>query len=702
MPDSIRQAKLQLKHKIEPYLTSEQVDWVMSAADFADVAHEGVIRKSGEPYILHPIAVTEILADMRLDHETLMASLMHDVIEDTPVTKEEMSEKYGKVVAELVDGVTKMSQSSDKQYNKAASFRKILQATLQDPRVIMIKLADRYHNMSTLDSLRPDKRARIAQETFDIFVPMARLVGMNDIGDQLELLCYQNLDLDVYNNVQDALLEAKPERCQYQKVWEVALQELFLLLGITAHLEKKDNKVELFRRFMRGKISLYELTHSHSFLVILPTIAACDTLVDYLKEHFEVLHYADNIRHPLPGGNQSLNIKLQGEKTILTLTIQTQLMNKASQLGVVLGENAPQTCRTAIQASMQNLNTLLDVECAKTTFDDLLDYLHQDKIWVYTPRGDVHELPKGATAVDFAYAVSTFLGDHTVGVKIDGEAKPLSTPLIQGQVIEIIKDVLATPNPDWLSFVNTQKARRAIQDILKDQDIEEQRLTGAQALNRALKLFNRSVDDLTDADWLDLLQWQHVEHKDRLFEKIAVGNLLPQLVANHLFAGEQQKDTKESDRLIQGTEGVDVKYAQCCNPILGDIIQGHLTRRGLIIHRVKCASLQHERSLNPENIMPLQWNDDIDDVNFTVYLSIHAQLNDEQISEMIYHCRKQQVGVEGVYPQEDKTYVHLVVHHRNHLAQVMRDLRSLFAFPQITRLKMPVVNPNKTCNETTT
>ncbi|MDO4223153.1 MAG: HD domain-containing protein, partial [Acinetobacter sp.] len=622
MPDSIRQAKLQLKSIIEPYLKPEQVALVMDAADYADVAHEGVTRKSGEPYILHPIAVTCILAEMKLDHETLMAALMHDVIEDTPVTKEQMSDKYGKVVAELVDGVTKMSQSSDKQYNKAASFRKILQATLQDPRVIMIKLSDRYHNMTTLESLRPDKRARIAQETFDIFVPMARIVGMNDIADQLELLCYQNLDLELYNNVQDALLAAKPERCQYQKIWEQHLYQLFEQFEFKdAHLEKKDNKVELLRRFMKGKISLDELTHSHSFAAILPSIAACDSVVEHLKANFETLYYADNIRSPLPGGNQSLKIKLKGEKTFLTLSLQTPLMHDASQLGVVLGENAPQACRSAIQASMQNLNTLLDVECAKTTFNDLLDYLHQDKIWVYTPQGHVHELPKGATAVDFAYAVSTFLGDHTVGVKIDGEVKPLSTPLLQGQVIEIIKDVLATPNPDWLSFINTQKARRAIQNILKEQDVEEQRLIGEQALNRALKLFNRSVQDLTDSDWQDLLQWQHVKNKDDLFEHIAIGDLLPQLVANHLFAREQheQHEQRASDRLIQGTDGVDVKYAQCCNPIQGDIIQGHLTRRGLIVHRVKCHNLQHERTQNPENIMPLHWNNDVDTVNFTAY-----------------------------------------------------------------------------------
>ena len=219
-------------------------------------------------------------------------------------------------------------------------------------------------------------------------------------------------------------------------------------------------------------------------------------------------------------------MRLKGEKTTLSLTIQTELMRKAARFGVVLGENAPQACRSAIQASMQNLNVLVDGECAKTTFSDLLDYLHQEKIWVYTPHGNLHELPQGATAVDFAYSASLFLGNHAVGAKVNGETKPLSTPLISGQVIEIITDVLATPNPDWLSFINTQKARRALQNILRDQDIEEQQLVGQQALNRALKLFNRSVKDLTEADWVDILQWRHIESKAQLFEQVAVGDLL--------------------------------------------------------------------------------------------------------------------------------------------------------------------------------
>ncbi|WP_297423505.1 HD domain-containing protein [uncultured Acinetobacter sp.] len=687
----VNQAKQQLKTIIDAYLSERDVERVLEACDYADMAHDGVTRKSGEPYILHPIAVSCILAHMRLDAETLMAALLHDVIEDTEFTKEDITSKFSRTVAELVDGVTKLSHSSDKEFNKAASFRKILQATLQDPRVIIIKLSDRYHNMTTLDALRPDKRARIAQETFDVFVPMARIVGMNEMADNLEHLCYQNLDLDMYNNVQEALLQTKPKRCEYQAIWENKLTALLQENALQGRIKKKNNNIELLRHFVKNDINLQELTHSHAFEIILQSIADCDRLAEMLRDNFQVLSYADHIRRPLPGGNQSLMLRLKGEKTTLSLTIQTELMRKAARFGVVLGENAPQACRSAIQASMQNLNVLVDGDCAKTTFNELLDYLHQEKIWVYTPQGHLHELPQGATVVDFAYSASLFLGNHAVGAKIDGETKSLSTALSNGQVIEVITDVLASPNPDWLSFINTQKARRALQNMLRDQDIEDQRLVGQQALDRALKLFNRSSKDLAQEDWTDLLQWRHLESKDRLFEQIAVGDLLPQLVANHLFS--QDHHSEESERLIQGTEGVDVKYAHCCNPVLGDPIQGHLSRRGLIVHRARCRNLLHEQHLHPENIMPLNWNnkhDVVEDVSFTAYLAIDLSLNDEQISDLIYQCRKAHTGVEMVRPHEGKTYVNIVVNNRQHIAKIIRDLRMQFGFPRIGRLFQPL------------
>lgn len=689
--EEVSQAKQQLKEIIDVYLNQYDTEQILAACDFADLAHDGVTRKSGEPYILHPIAVCCILANMRLDSETLMASLLHDVIEDTHFTKKDITEHFSKTVAELVDGVTKLTHSSDKEFNKAASFRKIIQATLQDPRVIIIKLADRYHNMTTLGALRPDKRARIAQETFDVFVPIARIVGMNEIADHLEHLCYQNLDLDTFEQIQRTLEKTRPQRCEYQKTWEENLHQLLNHHQISGQINKKNNNIELLRHFFKNDINLEELTRSHTFEITLASIADCDRLTDILSENFTVVHFEDHIRKPLPGGNQSLIMKLKGEKTTLSLTIQTELMQKAARFGVILGENAPQACRSAIQASMQNLNTLIDTDCAKTTFNYLLDYLHQEKIWVYTPHGQLHELPQGATIVDFAYSASLFLGNHAIGAKVDNEIKPLSTPLVSGQVVEVITDVLATPNPDWLSFVNTQKARRAIQNILREQSPEEQRVLGKQALARAFKLFNKSTDDISHTQWQSLLEWRHIKTPDALYEQIAVGDLLPQLVANHLFSDEI-KNHADALRLIQGTEGVDVKYARCCNPVLGDPIQGHLSRRGLIVHRARCYNLLHEQNLHPESIMQLHWNSEKSaDINFSAFLCIHLKMNDEQVSELIYQCRKSQIGVEFVHTQDKKTYVNIVVHNRQEIAHVIRDLRIHFGFPRILRQDTPIM-----------
>lgn len=695
--DDVRHAQQQLATILSHYLAAETIQQILAACEFADAAHNGVVRKSGEPYILHPIAVACILGNMQLDADSIMAALLHDVIEDTDISKEEIASTFGETVAELVDGVTKLTISKDKQDNKAASFRKILLATLHDPRVIIIKLADRLHNMSTLDALIPSKRERIAQETYDIFVPMARLVGMNDIADRLELLCYENLDPVLYSRISTALQNTRTQRETYKKIWAERLSNTISALGLHGTLQEKDNNIQLFQRFLKNKSDLNSLIHTHAFDIVLDSVAACDQLSQYLQQHYHVLYRADHIRKPLPGGNQALVLSLRGEVTTLDLTMQTPRMREAARLGVVLGESAPQASRSAIQASLHNLSELIDRDCAKTTLNALLDYLHREKILVSTPDGDLHELPKGATAVDFAYAASLFLGNHAIGAKIDGIIRPLCTPLNSGQVVEIITDVLATPNPDWLSFVNTQKARRSIQHVLRDQDIDDQRMVGQQALNRALRLYNHSLSDLSLNDWKNILEWRHIGSREALFEQIALGDLLPQLVASRLYSDDasQHKLFDDSDHLIRGTDGIDVKYANCCTPILGDPIQGHLTRRGLIVHRARCNNIQHEQQLHPEDIIRLQWqNQQEDDPRFSVYLSIDKKFDDEQTTEVIYTIRQLNAGVEQLSQHDDKTCLSIIVRDRDHLARVIRELRMLLDFPSVTRLPNNMFNSN--------
>ena len=686
--DVIRHAQQALATITATYLPADCTQRITAACDFANQAHEGVVRKSGEPYIIHPIEVACILGEMRLDADSLMSALLHDVIEDTDISKDEISTLFGVTVAELVDGVTKLTLSKDKQHNKAASFRKILLATLHDPRVIIIKLADRLHNMSTLDALRPEKRYRIAKETYDIFLPIARLVGINGIADQLELLCYENLDPALFNRIQTALQSTRTQRSTSQKIWLERLNKIIKTLGLQGCLEEKDNNIQLFQRFFKNKTDLNSLIHFHTFDIVLDTVAACDQLSDYLKQNFHVLTLEDHIRNPLPGGHQALNISLRGEVTTLDLSLQTPRMREAARLGVVLGDAAPQASRSAIQASLANLSELIDRDCAKTTLTSLLDYLHREKILVSTPDGDIHELPRGATVVDFAYAASLFLGNHAIGAKIDGDTKPLSTLLTSGQVVEVITDVLATPNPEWLSFVNTQKARRSIQTILRDQDIDEQRMVGQQALSRALKLYNYTVADLSLQHWEDLLNWRHIQSKEQLFEQIALGDLLPQLVASRLFADQNPQLDLNSKQLIRGTDGIEVRYANCCTPLLDDPIKGHLTRRGLIVHRARCSNLLHEGQQHPENIIPLSWQQNVDEeARFPAYLLIDKKLDAEQTTELIYTIRQFQAGLEQLSTDEHKTYLSLIVRDRDHLAKLLRELRILLDFPSISRLR---------------
>jgi len=680
-----------LRATIEEYLSEVQVDQVMAACAFAELAHLGVVRKSGEPYIVHPIAVAEILGHMRLDTESLIAALLHDVIEDTDISKEEIIQRFGETVADLVDGLTKLTVSNNKNDNKAATLRKILIATLNDPRVIVIKLADRLHNMSTLFALKPNRRQEIASETLSIFVPIARLVGVNELADQLELYCYQNLEPELFIRLNLELERHQADRIQARQHWANEIERFIKNQNLHGQPVAIDNEIMLYQRFLNDHTDLHTLLHTHAYEIELETIAECDQLASVVRDHFIWSQLTDHIRNPLPGGNQALLLSLSDERGRLDITLRTRLMRETAQLGVVLGETALQSSRSAIQASLRNLGELIDKDCATNTFDALLDYLHREKISVYTKDGDLHELPQGATAVDFAYAASLYLGNHAIAARVDGVACPLATPLISGQKVEIVTDELATPNPDWLGFVNTRKARRAIQQVLKASDPTDRLALGQQALNRALQFYQLDVRDLSEQDWHDVLTWQKLKNKDQLFEKIAVGALLPQLVATRLLSQlSKLKSTStpssQSNNLIAGADGLDVRYAPCCVPILGDPIEGHLTRRGLVVHRTRCRNLIHELSRHPENVVHLRWQDSTDtDPRFPAHLKIDRALTDDESTELIYLVRRFQGGVERLESHEDSSNLSVLVRDRNHLARLIQEMRILLDFPSVTR-----------------
>jgi len=679
-----------LRAALSEYLLPSQIEQVMQACVFADMAHLGIMRKSGEPYIIHPIAVAEILAQMRLDTDSLKAALLHDVIEDTDVSKEEITTHFGQTVAEIVDGLTKLTVSNDKNDNRAATLRKILTATLHDPRVIVIKLADRLHNMSTLFALKPERRKAIASETLSIFVPMARLVGVNDLADKLELLCYENLEPELYKKLHDELVRTEDERLKAKMHWAGEIEHFILDHGLHGTPMVIHNDITLYQRFLNEHVDIPTLLNTHAYEIEMDTVAECDHLATVVREHFIWSQLTDHIRNPLPGGNQALLLSLSDERGRLDIILRTKLMRQTAQLGVVLGETAPQSSRSAIQASLRNLGELVDKDSAENTFNALLDYLHREKVLAYTPDGDLHELPQGATIVDFAYAASLYLGNHAIAAKMNGKTCPLATPLISGQTVEISTDDLATPNPDWLGFVNTAKARRAIQQALRSSDPTDRFTLGQQALDRALSRYHVDLQEISDVDWQDVLTWQVLKSKQQLFEKIAVGALLPQLVATRLMSHrpEVHRPAAEarSHNLIKGADGLDVRYAPCCIPILGDRIEGHLTRRGLVVHRRRCRNLIHELNHHPENVVRLSWQDTTEtDPRFPVHLKIDRVISDEESTHVIYLIRQFQGGVERLENHEDGTNISILVRDRNHLARLIQEMRILLDFPKVTR-----------------
>ena len=698
------------------YLSVDDRRDIIDACKFGDMAHIKDKRKSGEPYITHPIAVAEILAGFRLDRDTIIAAILHDTVEDTEITGKQIEQRYGKVVARLVDGVTKLKSSKhNKQQNKAATFHKILTATLLDPRVLIIKLSDRLHNMSTLDAVSSEKQRATAQETLDFYVPFARLMGLNDIADYIEVLCYRNLNSVMYNKFADKLLQHGLGR-NFQK--EAIYRYLVIVLNnleLNGQVKVLDNRVAMYRQFFRNRGEVNALLRHYSFEIVLDTIEACDKLAYYLIKKYQIedAHIQDNIRRPLPGGNQSLTLIYERDNDCIKATILTKKMQQAARLGVIGVEHASDISQSVIQASLRNMKDLVDSDAlnehdsdfsaAVTTINDLMDYLHSSKILCYSPQGRPYELPQGATALDFAYAVGPMVGNVAVGANIDDKPAKLGTVLKNGQSVEIEVDSHSEPKAEWLGFVVTNKAREEILRWFKDLSVSDKQRHGQEALDRALKTYQKSLEDLHECEWENLLEWRGLTEKSALFEQISSGTLLPQLVVSRLFSDEminmQADDTEASQpqQLIANAAGVELDFANCCHPIYGDPIVGHLSRHGLVAHRHKCFSLDDIRKDNPYQIIQLRWRDDKivkqnegteygEKIRFPAFLKLSIVLSDEQISEVIYHLRQLNIGVEKVDVRTSDSIIHVIVRSRIHLAQGIRELRSLLGFPNIMRL----------------
>lgn len=696
------------------YLSHQEQTDIIDACHFGDIAHIKDKRKSGEPYITHPIAVAEILAGFKLDRDTIIAAILHDTVEDTEVTVEQIIERYGEQVAQLVDGVTKLKSSKqNKQQNKAATFHKILIATLNDPRVLLVKLADRLHNMSTLGAVRREKQQSTAQETLDFYIPFARVMGMNDLADHIEILCYRNLDPEMYTKLSDKLLQhGLGRKFRKDEIYDY-LQHLLQVKNLHGHVKMLDHKVAMYRQFFRNRGTIDELLRQYAFEVVLDDVQSCKTISNYLigKYHIPSSQISDNIRNPLPGGNQSLTLTYIYQHNTIKVILLTKKMQETARLGVVGADNASEISQSVIQASLRNMKSLIgeettdmdnpDIDEAVETIDQLMDYLHERKILCYSPQGKAYELPRNATVLDFAYAVGPKIGHYAIDSLIDGKPAPLANVVKNGQTIEIITDTNANPKAEWLGIVITSKARDLIQKWFKQLPDEQKVTQGKLALDRALQTFDKHLEDLTDADWQDVLNWRQMDNKEQLFTSISAGQLLPQLVISRLFSEEvaqhqQNEKTEPAYSLIADLgSGVEISLAKCCNPIYGDPILGHnSSNHGLVVHRHKCYALDEIRKRAPNQIFHIRWQKESllaedqqgERPHFHAFLKLCTQLTDDQLSEAILNLRQLNVGVEKVDNREADTLLYIIVRSRSHIAQAIRELRNTLGFPNIIRL----------------
>ena len=696
-----------LKELSSTYLSKVQVDLLKHAYVVARDAHDGQMRSSGDPYITHPVAVAINLAKMNLDHETLMAALLHDVIEDTPVTKDELAELFGHTVAELVEGVSKLDKLKfdNKEEMQAENFRKMVLAMVQDIRVILIKLADRTHNMRTLGALRPDKRRRIARETLEIYAPIANRLGIHDIKNELELLGFQALYPMRSRALKSAVSSARGNRKTIINNIQAEISSRLSESNIDAQIIGREKHLySIYRKMLNKELMFNEVMDIYAFRVIVSNkIDDCYRALGAMHNLFKPIEgrFKDYIAIPKTNGYRSLHTSLIGPHGIpVEIQIRTQDMEQMADKGVAAhwlykegGDNADTTAQMKARRWMQSLLELQQSAGSSFEFiENVKSDLFPEEIYVFTPEGRIIELPMGATAVDFAYAVHTDVGNSCVGVKVDRKPYPLSHPLDSGQTIEVITSVAARPNASWLNFVVTAKARLQIRTYLRSRERTESKTLGLRLLNHALG--NVSIDDINQEKIDAVMQQTGNKTFDELLTNIGLGNALSIGIARRLTDEftEDNELTPTSNKAkmpIKGTEGMLVNYGKCCRPIPGDSILAYLSPgKGLMVHQQGCRNIKgHE----PGTLFPVRWDSDIDK-EFIAKLRIEI-INHQgalaQLTNVIARCGS---NVHNLNSGEKEAGLYVIdmeitCRDRIHLANIIRKIKVMVDVQRVIRNK---------------
>ncbi len=623
----------QLLDKLEAYLPPAQVERVREAYEFGAERHQGQKRISGEPYITHPVAVADILADLRLDSDTLVAAILHDVIEDTPTAKAEIATIFGQVVAELVDGVSKLDQIQfkNRQEAQAESFRKMLLAMVRDIRVIMVKLADRMHNMRTLGAMPPIKRRRIARETLDIYAPIAERLGLYTVKLELEDLGFRALHPYRHKVLERALKRARGNQKEFIGKISTAFKNTLQNTNIHGEVEGREKHLySIYKKMQSKHISLTEMVDVYGFRIVVENSDTCYRSLGLVHSLYKPMpgRFKDYIAIPRANGYQSLHTTLFGPNGVpVEVQIRSEAMHRVAESGIaahwkyksggdVYGGIEHDRAREWLASLVQIQESGNSEEFLESVKVDLFP----DKVYVFTPKGKILRLPTGATTVDFAYAIHTGIGDRCVAAKVDRRLVPLRTELRNGQTVEIITAKGATPNPSWSSFLVTAKARAAIRQYLKNLKRSEAIELGKGLLRQALDEFSVNLKKIPSANIDAVVKKLNLQNADDLYEKIALGERVAPLVARHFLPTRETSNSTSGQEtelsgdplsskplMIAGTEGMLVTYGRCCYPIPNDPIMAYLSAgRGVMIHRQNCGNLAEYRK-QPDKWIAVAW-----------------------------------------------------------------------------------------------
>ncbi len=691
---------------LESYLDKDQVQEVYRAYLFGAEAHEGQHRLSGEPYIYHPVAAARILAELRLDHKSIVAAILHDVIEDTPTAKEQIQSEFGEDVAELVDGVSKLTQIEfeSQAEAQAENFRKMILAMVRDIRVILVKLADRLHNMRTLGVMRPDKRRRIARETLDIYAPIANRLGINALRVELEDLGFAALYPLRYKVLNKAVLEARGHRKEVLNKIETAIKRRIQQENLPARVRSREKHLYSLYRKIRDKTLSFEETYDvYAFRIIVNDVDACYRALGIMHNLFKPVpgKFKDYIAIPKANGYQSLHSILFGPYGVpIEVQIRTEEMDRVAESGVaahwVYKENDAGVDQMHAGAR-EWMRELLEMQ---TRAGDSLEFLENvkidlfpDAVYVFTPAGEIMKLPHGSTVIDFAYAVHTDVGNTCIDARVDRQVVPLRTILRNGQTVEIITASGATPSPAWLSFVVTAKARSNIRHHQKNLKREEAISLGRRMLDRALAVFEMTADDISSKRLKTLLEDYRMKDVDDLLVEIGMGRRPSVLVARALVpAGDDESgegETAMRPLVIKGSEGMVTRFSKCCRPIPGDPVVGIITGgRGLVIHSVNCRNIS-DNKYPPENFLDVQWEPSIDE-EFPVEVLVAVEDRRGVLARVAAAIGDADSNIESVAIEErdgrtNNLRFTITVHNRLHLASVMRDVRKMPSVIRITR-----------------